>query len=94
MKDLSNTRARYMRDPLPVRLGGLAADLAYRLILTESSQPRACGRSDARGRALSNGALRSLTWKARRRCWNCSATWRAGGCDCHSSSLTRYGVFG
>jgi hypothetical protein len=28
MKDLSNIRARYMRDPLPVRLGGLAADLA------------------------------------------------------------------
>jgi hypothetical protein len=28
MKDLSNIRARYVRDPLPVRLGGLAADLA------------------------------------------------------------------
>lgn len=28
MKDLSAIRARYMRDPLPVRLGGLAADLA------------------------------------------------------------------
>jgi len=28
MKDLSNIRVRYMRDPLPVRLGGLAADLA------------------------------------------------------------------
>ena len=28
MKDLSNIRERYMRDPLPVRLGGLAADLA------------------------------------------------------------------
>jgi len=28
MKDLADTRARYMRDPLPVRLGGLAADLA------------------------------------------------------------------
>jgi len=28
MKDLLNIRERYMRDPLPVRLGGLAADLA------------------------------------------------------------------
>jgi hypothetical protein len=28
MKDLSAIRARYMHDPLPVRLGGLAADLA------------------------------------------------------------------
>ncbi len=28
MKDLSAIRARYMRDALPVRLGGLAADLA------------------------------------------------------------------
>ncbi len=28
MKDLSTIQARYMRDPLPVRLGGLAADLA------------------------------------------------------------------
>jgi hypothetical protein len=28
MKDLSAVRARYVRDPLPVRLGGLAADLA------------------------------------------------------------------
>jgi hypothetical protein len=28
MKDLANIRGRYMRDPLPVRLGGLAADLA------------------------------------------------------------------
>ena len=28
MKDLSNIRARYVRDALPVRLGGLAADLA------------------------------------------------------------------
>jgi hypothetical protein len=28
MKDLADTRARYMRDPLPARLGGLAADLA------------------------------------------------------------------
>jgi len=28
MKDLSAIRARYMDDPLPVRLGGLAADLA------------------------------------------------------------------
>ena len=28
MKDLSNIQARYMRAPLPVRLGGLAADLA------------------------------------------------------------------
>jgi len=28
MKDLSDIRARYARDPLPVRLGGLAADLA------------------------------------------------------------------
>lgn len=28
MKDLSAIQARYMRDPLPVRLGGLAADLA------------------------------------------------------------------
>ena len=28
MKDLSAIRARYVRDPLPVRLGGLAADLA------------------------------------------------------------------
>ena len=28
MKDLSAIRVRYMRDPLPVRLGGLAADLA------------------------------------------------------------------
>ena len=28
MRDLSDIRARYMRDPLLVRLGGLAADLA------------------------------------------------------------------
>jgi hypothetical protein len=28
MKDLSAVRARYVRDPLPVRVGGLAADLA------------------------------------------------------------------
>jgi len=28
MKDLSAIRVRYMHDPLPVRLGGLAADLA------------------------------------------------------------------
>ena len=28
MKDLSTIRTRYMRDPLPVRMGGLAADLA------------------------------------------------------------------
>jgi len=28
MKDLSAIRTRYVRDPLPVRLGGLAADLA------------------------------------------------------------------
>jgi len=28
MKDLSAIQARYVRDPLPVRLGGLAADLA------------------------------------------------------------------
>ena len=28
MKDLSTIQARYVRDPLPVRLGGLAADLA------------------------------------------------------------------
>ena len=28
MKDLSNVHARYARDPLPVRLGALAADLA------------------------------------------------------------------
>ena len=28
MKDLSAIRARYVRDPLPVRLGGLAADMA------------------------------------------------------------------
>lgn len=28
MKDFSSVKARYLRDPLPVRLGGLAADLA------------------------------------------------------------------
>jgi len=28
MKDLSAIQARYVRDPLPVRLGGLAADMA------------------------------------------------------------------
>jgi hypothetical protein len=28
VKDLSAMRARYVRDPLPMRLGGLAADLA------------------------------------------------------------------
>jgi len=28
MKDFAKTRERYLRDPLPVRLGGLAADLA------------------------------------------------------------------
>mgnify|MGYP001612883293 CR=1 FL=1 len=28
MKDFASTRARYLRDPVPVRLGGLAADLA------------------------------------------------------------------
>jgi len=28
VKDLASIRARYARDPLPVRLGGLAADLA------------------------------------------------------------------
>ena len=28
MKDISAIRARYTRDPLPVRLGGLSADLA------------------------------------------------------------------
>jgi hypothetical protein len=28
MKDLSAIRVRYVRDPLPIRLGGLAADLA------------------------------------------------------------------
>jgi len=28
VKDLASIRVRYMRDPLPVRLGGLAADLA------------------------------------------------------------------
>jgi hypothetical protein len=28
MKDLTAIRARYTRDPLPVRLGGLSADLA------------------------------------------------------------------
>ena len=28
MKDFASTRQRYLRDPLPVRLGGLAADLA------------------------------------------------------------------
>ena len=28
MKDLSAIQARYARDPLPVRLGGLAADMA------------------------------------------------------------------
>jgi hypothetical protein len=28
MKELSDIHARYVRDPLPVRLGGLAADLA------------------------------------------------------------------
>jgi hypothetical protein len=28
MRDLSTIRTRYMRDPLPVRMGGLAADLA------------------------------------------------------------------
>jgi hypothetical protein len=37
MKDLSNIRARYMRDPLPVRLGGLAADLAR--IISFSQNP-------------------------------------------------------
>lgn len=28
MNDLSHIRARYMRDPIPVRLGGVAADMA------------------------------------------------------------------
>lgn len=28
MKDFASTKARYLRDPLSVRLGGLAADLA------------------------------------------------------------------
>jgi len=28
MKDFAKVRERYLRDPLPVRLGGLAADLA------------------------------------------------------------------
>ena len=28
MKDFTSVRIRYLRDPLPVRLGGLAADLA------------------------------------------------------------------
>ena len=28
MKDFTRVRERYMRDPLPIRLGGLAADLA------------------------------------------------------------------
>ena len=28
MKDLSTIQARYVRDPLPMRLGGLAADMA------------------------------------------------------------------
>jgi len=28
VKDFTKTRERYLRDPLPVRLGGLAADLA------------------------------------------------------------------
>ena len=28
MKDFTKVRERYLRDPLPVRLGGLAADLA------------------------------------------------------------------
>jgi hypothetical protein len=28
VKDFSSVKARYLRDPLPVRLGGLAADLA------------------------------------------------------------------
>lgn len=28
MKDFASTRARYLRDDVPVRLGGLAADLA------------------------------------------------------------------
>ena len=28
MKNFASTRQRYLRDPIPVRLGGLAADLA------------------------------------------------------------------
>ena len=28
MKDFASTKRRYLRDPVPVRLGGLAADLA------------------------------------------------------------------
>jgi len=28
MKDFASVEARYLRDPIPVRLGGLAADLA------------------------------------------------------------------
>src|SRR2546427_5026885 len=28
MKDFASVKARYLRDPIPVRLGGLAADLA------------------------------------------------------------------
>ena len=28
MKDFESVKARYLRDPIPVRLGGLAADLA------------------------------------------------------------------
>ncbi len=28
MKDFASVKTRYLRDPIPVRLGGLAADLA------------------------------------------------------------------
>jgi len=58
MRDLSAVKTRYLRDPIPVRLGGLAADLAR--IGSVSGNP-------ANGRAvqiLLENASRSIEWTA------------------------------
>jgi hypothetical protein len=58
MRDLISVKARYLRDPIPVRLGGLAADLAR--IGSASANP-------ANGRAvqiLLEDARRFIEWTA------------------------------
>jgi hypothetical protein len=58
MKDFARTKERYLRDPLPVRLGGLAADLAR--IGSAASDPRHAGVTEV----LLEEARRFIEWTA------------------------------
>lgn len=58
MKDFASVKVRYLRDPIPVRLGGLAADLAR--IGSTAANPA----SGAVVRMLLEEARRFIEWTA------------------------------